>query len=209
MIRRLHALACTAFVLATAPACSKGDDALPRRPQGLLPGEEVPRGPTTLPPNAQPPKGQPPPPPRSSLPSPFLARAPDPGALRRPDAGGAAASAEATPAADAGAKPERDLAAELAGLVGAPAQCVDLATVARGGGRLTITLSATVVPSGRITRASASAPGQPTQAVRCLEQRLAAASFRGPVEGAPRSVTTTVPIEVVSQAAPEAAKPPQ
>lgn len=197
--------------LSLAEGCGKTDP--PRRPQGLLPGEEGARAPVSSPPETTQPLAAPPRPTTSQLPSPFAQRAPDPGALMRADAGATDAPAAEEPSAasasDAG-PPPRDLSAELSTMLGAPVPCVDYAAVASGGGRLTIGLSAYVVPSGRITRATVRAPGQPSEAVRCLEKRLSSASFRGPVEGAPREVSATVPLEVVSQPAqpaPAAAPP--
>jgi hypothetical protein len=182
--------------------CSEPEAPLLRQ-RGLAPGEEVPRGPTPPPPSAPPPA---PPPPRSSLESPFAARAPDPGALvrrepaRDEDAGMPAAPQRASGPADTGA--QRDLPAELTALLGQPASCLELASVASAGGRVTISLVAYAVPSGRITRATATAPGQPATALRCLEQRAMAVSLRGPVPGAPLQVTATIPIEVISQPTP-------
>jgi len=198
----------TAIALAGTLASACGDKAeIERRPQGLLPGEETPRGPTRMPATAATPAPTAAPP-RSSLPSPFLDRAPDPGALTRGDAqvGTEPAAAEGA-APDAGKAPERDLASELLALMGHPARCVDLGAVARGGGRLSVTMTVHVVPSGRITRATAMAPGQPPEVLKCLEERVVAATFRGPVEGAPRVVTTTLPIEVVAQPTAPAAAP--
>lgn len=188
MMARL--LACALPLLALA--CAKREE-VPRRPRGLSPAE-VPVG--TVPteePGATPAAAPAP----SSLPSPFVSAAPNPGALRG-DAAAAepGASDTAGPAADAA--PERDLARELAILVGQPLSCMDLAAVVAGGGRVDISVSAQVVPSGRITRAEASAKGQPERALRCVEQLATSRSLRGPVPGAPRQVTTTVSMQVVA-----------
>ncbi|MET0341833.1 MAG: hypothetical protein ABW252_12585 [Polyangiales bacterium] len=164
-----------------------------RRPQGLLTGEEVAKGPVNLP--KQEPVPAPPPP--SSLPSPFVKAAPNPGALSNPDAGGAGEpTAGAESAQDAA--PPRDLARELTALLGQPGTCLDLAVVEKSGGRATVTATASVVPSGRITRASIEVPGQPSSAVKCLEQRLTSGSLKGPIPGAPLQVRASVPIEVVA-----------
>jgi len=200
-----HVVRCRlAAALLTSACCGLGcsDSPAPQlRQRGLAAGEEVPRGPTSLPKPAAPP-----PPmaaPRSSLESPFAARAPDPGALARSapteeaeDAGAPLAQIPTGPA-DTGVR--RDLPAELIALMGQPGSCLELANVTSAGGRLTITLTAYAVPSGRITRATADAPGQPATALRCLEQRAVAGSLRGPVPGAPLQITATIPIEVFSQ----------
>jgi hypothetical protein len=163
------------------------------RPRGIAPGEEVPRGPVTLPT----PPAAPSTPPPSSLSSPFAKKG-APGALTRVEVVDAGTSGAApAPVADAG--PPRDLSSELVAKLGRPADCIDLAKAAQAGGRLNIVVVAEVMPSGRITRAQASAPDQPASALRCLEQKATSAGLRGPIPGAPLSVTATMPIEVVSQ----------
>lgn len=204
LLRMKIALSTGALLLAALGlGCSDKSEPL-LRPRGLAPGEEVPRGPVAAPLPAPPP---PPPPPPSRLGSPFAPKAPDPGALRRTglaieDAGSAPTtpSSPSTTAADTGV--QRDLPAELTALLGQPAECLDLAQVASAGGRVTIIVTAYAVPSGRITRASATAPGQPATALRCIEQRAASISLRGPVPGAPLQVTATIPVEVISQPSP-------
>jgi hypothetical protein len=165
------------------------------RPRGIAPGEEVPRGPVTLPtPPAAPSAPSP-----SSLSSPF-AKQGDPAALPRVEVVDAGTSSAASPSADAGSP--RDLSSELVAKLGRPADCIDLAKAAQAGGRLNIVVVAEVMPSGRITRAQASAPGQPASALRCLERKATSAGLRGPIPGAPLSVTAAMPIEVVSEPTP-------
>jgi hypothetical protein len=172
-------------------ACSSREQ--PSRPRGLTP-EEVP-APSATPPTSPPPERVQPPP--SALPSPFAQRAPDPGALMNRDATVGSASGEVTDAAvDAG--PPRDLGAELAARIGQPVQCVDMAAIVAGGGKLSITARAQVMPSGRITRATVTAPGQPAQATTCIERLVTAASLASPVPDAPREVSTTVVMQVVA-----------
>lgn len=174
------------------------------RQQGLAPGEERPLGSIAAPVVATPPP-RPPPAPPSSLASPFAPKAPDPGALARPAP--AAIEEDAGDVVPTGPLPhdtvaQRDLPAELTALIGRAGECLELATVASSGGRVTIVVTAHAVPSGRITRATADAPGQPASALRCLEQRVTAGSLRSPVPGAPLEVTATIPIEVISQPGP-------
>lgn len=171
------------------------------RQQGLAPGEERPLGSIAAPVVAPPPP-RPPPVAPSTLASPFAQKAPDPGALARPAP--AAVEEDAGAIVPPGPLPhdtvaQRDLPAELTALMGRPGECLELATVASSGGRVTIVVTAYAVPSGRITRATADAPGQPASALRCLEQRATAGSLRSPVPGAPLEVTATIPIEVISQ----------
>lgn len=163
------------------------------RPRGLQTGEET-RAPVIAAPVVTPP----PPPPPSSLASPFE-KTLDPGALQAQpvavqDAG---QPAQATAVVDAG-KP-RDLSAELLERIGSPMACLDLPQAVASGGRLNIVVVAEVMPSGRITRAQANAPGQPASALHCLESRVTSSGLKGPVPGAPLSVTATLPIEVASQ----------
>jgi len=175
--------------LLAVAACSEREQ--PSRPRGLT-ASEAPRAPASAPSPAPGPVVSPPAP--RSLPSPFATGAPDPGAL---------ANRESEPAAlpEAGSgEPEatkRNLAVELAQLVGQPLSCVDFAAIVAGGGKVNITVGAQVVPSGRITRAEATAPGQPEKALRCIEQLVTAGSLQGPVPGAPRKVTTSVVLQVV------------
>lgn len=174
------------------------------RQQGLAPGEERPLGSITAP-VVTPPPPRPAPRPPSSLESPFAQRAPDPGALARPLP--APVEEDAGAVVPTGPQPhdtvaQRDLPAELTALMGRAGECLELATVASSGGRVTIVVTAHAVPSGRITRATADAPGQPASALRCLEQRATAGSLRSPVPGAPLEVTATIPIEVISQPGP-------
>lgn len=185
----MRQLALSALVVGMAAGCEREP---PSRPQGLTPAEvqAAPRPYANAPP-APPPSAPPPP---SSLPSPFATGTPDPGALVNrgaapdvPDAG--------PPAAEVS---KRDLGVELAQLVGQPLSCVDFAAIVAGGGKLAITVHAQVVPSGRITRADVSAPGQSETALRCIEKLVTAASLQGPVPGAPRKVTTTVTMQVVA-----------
>lgn len=183
---------CGVLVAALAVGCSKREEA-PMRPRGLTPAE-APSSATS--PNAEdddPPRSASAPPARA-LPSPF-AGAPDPGALAQRDAGSSANDA-ADAATDSDSK--RNLPAELAQLVGQPLSCVDFAAIVEGGGKLDIAVNAQVVPSGRITRAEVSAPGQPPKALRCIEQLVTAGSLQAPVPEAPRTVRTTVTMQVVA-----------
>jgi hypothetical protein len=174
------------------------------RQRGLAPGEERPLGAVTAPVVATPP-APPPALPPSTLDSPFARKGPDPGALQRPEP--TPVEEDAGDVVPTGPLPhdtvaQRDLPAELTALIGRAGECLELETVASSGGRVTIVVTAYAVPSGRITRATADAPGQPASALRCLEQRATSGSLRSPVPGAPLEVTATIPIEVISQPGP-------
>jgi hypothetical protein len=123
----------------------------------------------------------------------------------------AAAPAHALPAvespADAGAaQPERDLSAELAGVLNPHGTCLDFAAVARSGGAIKLSAQAMVLPSGSISRATVTAPGQPGTSLACLESRLRGARLAGPIPGAPRSVSATIALEVAAAPAPAPAE---
>ncbi|MFM2421287.1 MAG: hypothetical protein RL385_6010 [Pseudomonadota bacterium] len=117
------------------------------------------------------------------------------------------------PAVDAGpAQPERDLSAELATLLNPHGTCLDFAAVARSGGAIKVSAQAMVLPSGSISRATVTAPGQPGTTLACLESRLRAARLAGPIPGAPRSISASIALEVAAAPAPppaaaEAASP--
>jgi hypothetical protein len=101
---------------------------------------------------------------------------------------------------------QRDLGRELSDMLTAPG-CMDLAAAAKQpGGRLTISGSAYVMASGRITSATVTAPGQPATALRCAEARLQSQGLKGPVPGGAQSVSGTATIEV---AVAQPAAPPQ
>jgi hypothetical protein len=191
LLAALGLLCCIACDDAQAPA---------RRQRGLARGEEVPKGPIVTPPPTPTPAPAPARP-RSSLPSPF-AKANDPGALKKPAAPTAPAapdvSAAPPVAAAAPAAPARDLSAELTSVLGQPLTCLDVEAVVRAGGRVNVSVTAHVVPSGRITRATVEAPGQPASALRCFEQRATSGALTGPIVGAPTQVTATLPVEIVA-----------
>jgi hypothetical protein len=105
-------------------------------------------------------------------------------------------------AAPAGQKPEekqRDLGQELADAASRTG-CFDVPAAAKQpGGRLVVSASAYVMPSGRITRATVSAPGQPSSALRCAEQKLVQMGIPGPLEEA-ESIQGQTTLEVMAAA---------
>jgi hypothetical protein len=116
-----------------------------------------------------------------------------------PSSGGGVTSTERVEATiELDAPAERNLGAELVTAVGSPAGCIDLATARSLHGRLTIQVSATVMPTGSITRASASGSGLPPAALDCVEARALAARLAAPIEGAPRGISGTLEYEVTA-----------
>jgi hypothetical protein len=176
-----------------------GNEAAPR-PRGLL-GPDGKALAQEKPPAAEEPSAEveeAPEPDLPDLPSPF--DQPDPGALMAPE------GTEPTPEAAPEPKPERDLTKEVADLLQSPASCIDLAKVAESGGKLSIGITAAVMPSGHFSRVSISAPGQTPEAIKCLQARVSNAAIGADVPDAPRTIQATVPVEVVSQGKPAPAR---
>jgi hypothetical protein len=142
------------------------------------------------------------PPPEAPTVYDFERQAPsDPGALSAPlpPSGLAPGNALGEPkAADAGG-PARDLGAELSAALGPAESCVDGAQAAAlPGGRLTISVSAYVLPSGRVSRATVTAPGQPQTARDCMQKQVLALSLRQPIPDAPTQVNGSTQVQVRS-----------
>jgi hypothetical protein len=99
---------------------------------------------------------------------------------------------------DAGA-PQRDLDAELSSALSAVSNCVDVVqAAARPEGRLTISVNAYVQGSGRVSRATVTAPGQPASALSCIEKLALAATLQAPVPNAPVQVKGTTQLQIRS-----------
>lgn len=171
-----------------ALACGKDQPPMPRGVTGSDRGEIVEAEPAPEPAKEE----QAPEPRLSGLPSPF---APGPGDL--------SPTTPTTPARTEAAAPEapaRDLGAELADLARAPG-CIDLAAAAsQPGGKLTVSVSAYVLETGRITRATVSAPGQPAAALRCAERRITGAGLKGPIPSGAGNVSGIATLEVIGAA---------
>lgn len=95
---------------------------------------------------------------------------------------------------------ERDLGADLASAIGSPASCIDVETARALHGHLAIRVTATVMATGSITRASASASGLSPAAIACVEDRALHAHLTPPIERAPRGVSTTLEYDVAATA---------
>jgi hypothetical protein len=107
--------------------------------------------------------------------------------------------AQPPPAAEKPEEKKRDLGQELADAASRTG-CFDVAAAAKqAGGRLLINASAYVMPSGRITRATVSAAGQPSSALRCAEQKLVATGLSGPLDKA-ESIQGSTTLEVMAAA---------
>ncbi len=107
----------------------------------------------------------------------------------------------------------RALGDELRAAISDIGGCLDVTTAASLGGALAVDVSATALPSGHLQRASVSASGLPAPALACIRARVEAATLRTPIEGAPRTVSTTLRYEVRAEVTSEprrrfAADPP-
>ena len=98
-------------------------------------------------------------------------------------------------------KDKRDYGAELAERFGSPLSCMkpkrgdDVPT------RINISLTAKVMPSGAITRGSASSSALDSDELKCVERLLLSRSLAQPIEDAPRTVTATVRLQMKQPAA--------
>lgn len=93
---------------------------------------------------------------------------------------------------------ERNLGDELRAAIGSPESCIDLATARTLHGHLSISVSATVTPAGGVTRASASGGSLPESVLSCVQARALAARIAAPVEGAPRTISTSLSFDVTT-----------
>jgi hypothetical protein len=110
-----------------------------------------------------------------------------------------AAAAPALAAETKAEEKKRDLEQELLAALPQPAGCLDLAKVAASGGKLTIRVSAEMLPSGHISRATVSAPGQSADAIKCLQKGVVAVTIAPDVPGAPLTLRVDSSIEVMAQ----------
>jgi hypothetical protein len=104
----------------------------------------------------------------------------------------------------------RDLSSELSSALAGTSECVDLAQAAKQpGGKQTISVSAVVLGTGTISRASVQANGQPAAALTCIERAVLAMKLGAPVPDAPVTVraTTEVQVRAAPPAAPTTAPP--
>lgn len=196
-------IACLASVALSLGACSSEPNFEYKKTPGLSP-EEIARLPKAPPPEPEAPKPPTPPTFQSSI---GLKRPQQPG----PKPAGtevdqSAANPDATEKTEE--KPERKLDEELKAALGQPTDCLDLQKVVDGGGKLKVRVGAYVGPSGRITRASVSAPGQPSSTVSCIERRAVTIKMNDPIEDAPRLVETELSFEVARAQAPAPAPTP-
>jgi hypothetical protein len=183
-----------AVLLLCAGACSKSEPYQPP-PPGLRDSEGKPivpapvKPPPTLAPAPEPPTVYD-----------FERGTADPGALsaKPPPSGLAPGNALGTVGTDAGGPP-RDLSGELSSALAPASNCVDVGqAAAQPEGRLTISVSAYLQGSGRVSRATVTAPGQPPAALSCIEKLVLGLSLRAPIPDAPVQVSGTTQLQVRS-----------
>ena len=98
-------------------------------------------------------------------------------------------TAETAPGTGAG-NGAADLGGRLREAIGDPSPC--LGNAASANQVVHLTVRAMVSTSGRVTRADVGGTGAPAAALECVRRRTLAAQLRGPVDGAPRPVDTTI-----------------
>ncbi len=89
---------------------------------------------------------------------------------------------------------ERDLEGELKRLVGNPSACLKTRSQSEGPKTIYISVRATVMATGSISRAEVSSSSLDEEERKCIDRRVTASRFAGPVEEAPRTVQTTIEI---------------
>lgn len=97
---------------------------------------------------------------------------------------------------DEGEEEKRDYAADLEAAVGSPIGCLKPRSGKDVPPKINITLSAVVIETGRVTRGSASSAQLTAEESACITKRVESAIIPPNVEGAPRSITATVTLEL-------------
>ncbi len=94
------------------------------------------------------------------------------------------------------AREERDLGEELHAAIGSIERCIDLETARTLEGTLHVNVTAQIMPSGRISTASANAARLSRAQNACIEDIVEHVSLPGPIDGAPRSISTSIELVV-------------
>lgn len=103
----------------------------------------------------------------------------------------------AEPAGPAPAGPP-DYGNALRTAFGTPTDCISAQSRERLRGDLTVSVSARVTPSGRVTSANVSGSGLSPEDLACMTRRAEALQLAGPIEGAPRTVSTSITYAIAS-----------
>lgn len=104
------------------------------------------------------------------------------------------------------AEEERDLGEELHAAIGSIERCIDLETARALEGTLHVNVTAQIMPSGRISTASANAARLSRAQNACIEDIVEHISLPGPIDGAPRAISTSIElvVEITEPEEPEA-----
>lgn len=95
-------------------------------------------------------------------------------------------------APDEPAKPPRNLKAELESMMGSPITCLKPRPANEAPPSVSISLTASVMPSGAVGRGEVSAPGLEPDEVSCVRSRLESLHFAEPIENAPITVSGSI-----------------
>lgn len=89
-------------------------------------------------------------------------------------------------------KAPRNFSSELASMIGSPVNCLAPRTAKEAPAEVRITLSASVMPSGTVSRGEVSAPDLSTSELECVKKRLESLRFAPPIENAPFTVNGSI-----------------
>ena len=89
-------------------------------------------------------------------------------------------------------KPPRNMSAELESMIGSPASCLAPRPANEAPSQVSISLGASVMPSGAVGRGEVSAPGLSPTELDCVRKRLESVRFAPPIENAPFTVNASI-----------------
>ncbi|QQR89724.1 MAG: hypothetical protein IPJ88_16300 [Myxococcales bacterium] len=87
---------------------------------------------------------------------------------------------------------ERDYEKELKQLVAAASSCVSSDIAKQATATVTLSVEATIMETGRVTRADVRSSSLPQEVTRCFEKQIVSGHFRAPVTNAPRTTRTSL-----------------
>ena len=143
--------------------------------------------------------------PRYSVPVEEAAAQPSPAAPQPWDPFGASQAAKPADEATKKTPDERDYGAELLAAIGSPVQCLKTRIGPDAPSAIAISLEATVVETGIVTRNQATSAQLDESEIKCVQARLAGLRLRAPIPDAPRTVRATLEL---NQQAPAAKRAP-
>lgn len=105
--------------------------------------------------------------------------------------------------------PPRDYPAELLAALGAPVDCLHPRSGADVPSELHVDVQVYLLETGFVSRAYARSPSLDAAETQCLTKRASSLRLRGPIEDAPRSVSTTLTLTLQRAEKPAAEKAPE